>query len=103
MLLPSHSSAQNSVVLRIVDGKSSDSLMRFPSLEACCVAETGNGEFFHLDKVQTDELGQSFSPSLSCFVENFHVEPQVASQIIAQIETTCSVKKFLSSFHVLRG
>jgi hypothetical protein len=100
---PSHAATEESVVLGVVDCKSAYAKATLPRLETRRVAQAGDGELLHLDKVQAYELGQGFSPSLRGFVENFHVQPQVAGQVISQVEAAGPIKELVGRGHVLQG
>ena len=74
---PSHASAKKSVMLGVVGEEGADSLVAFPYLEACRVAQTRNGKLSRLDKIHACQLSELAPPGLTGLIQNIDVQLEV--------------------------
>ena len=84
---PSHASAKQSVDLTVVGEKYAESFVLGRQLEAGQIAKSGNGVSVVFHKVQVHQIFQRQSPLLHRLVQNYNVQFQVGSQIVAQTLT----------------
>jgi len=83
--LPSHSSSEESVDLRIVDREAPHSQVLLPILQARRVAQPRDGVLASENKVQTCHGKERSSPALRSLVEDFHVQPEVGPEVVSQV------------------
>jgi len=94
--LPSHSEAQQPVVLTVVWKETSDVGAPLPGSKSGVVAQARNGVLGDFHEIVSRCFGQLEPPALGSVEQNVHVQFEVGLEVVSKSDTSRPMKQLLS-------
>ena len=86
-------------MLRVVGKKATQTQPALPLAQASVVGQAGDGEASGVDKVDPHQLQESRFPGDRCLEQDFHVQPEVGEEVVAQTRAPGALEQSQSFRH----